>query len=170
MPAARSAAPPDRLVPSAKSPAPSPAAPSQAILPAVLPDDAAHLKSTGGLARIGNAWRYSMQGFGHALRHEAAFRQELLLIVPALVLLIFLPLTMIEKIILLGTSVLVLMVELLNSAIEAVVDRISTERHPLAGRAKDLGSAAVFLALTLMAIAWLLLAGPLLLSCLPLFK
>ncbi len=111
-----------------------------------------------------------MQGFGHALRHEAAFRQELLLIVPALVLLIFLPLTMIEKIILLGTSVLVLMVELLNSAIEAVVDRISTERHPLAGRAKDLGSAAVFLALTLMAIAWLLLAGPLLLSCLPLFK
>ena len=136
----------------------------------MLPDDTAHLKSSGGTARIANAWRYSVQGFGHALRHEAAFRQELLLIVPALVLLIFLPLTTVEKIILLGTTVLVLIVELLNSAIEAAVDRISTERHPLAGRAKDLGSAAVFLALTLMAIAWLLLAGPLLLSCLPLFK
>lgn len=129
--------------------------------------DAAHLKSRGGLLRIVNALRYSMQGFGHALRHEAAFRQELVLVIPALCAIVFLPVSAVEKIILLAASLLVLIVELLNSAIEAVVDRVSTEQHPLAGRAKDLGSAAVFLALTVMGVAWLVIAGPVLWGLLP---
>jgi diacylglycerol kinase (ATP) len=118
------------------------------------------LKSTDGFARIGKAFRYSMQGLSHAVRFEAAFRQELMIAVPAMIGLWFLPVSMIEKIVLLGTVLLMLIVELLNSAIEATVDRVSTERHPLSGRAKDLGSAAVLLAVVLMVTAWVLIAGP----------
>ncbi len=121
------------------------------------------LKSTGGFARIGKAFQYSMQGLSHAVRFEAAFRQELLIAIPAIIGLWFLPVSMVEKIVLLGTVVLMLIVELLNSAIEATVDRVSTERHPLSGRAKDLGSAAVLLAVLLMVAAWALIAGPILL-------
>ncbi len=124
---------------------------------------AAALKSTGGIARIGKAFQYSMQGLSHALRFEAAFRQELLIAIPAIIGVWFLPVTMVEKIVLLGTVLLMLIVELLNSAIEATVDRVSTERHPLSGRAKDLGSAAVLLAVSLMVAAWALIAGPVLL-------
>ncbi len=118
------------------------------------------LKSTDGIGRIGNAVRYSLQGLTHAIRYEAAFRQELMIAVPAMIGLWFLPLSMVERIVLLGTVLLVLIVELLNSAIEATVDRVSTERHPLSGRAKDLGSAAVLLAVILMTLAWIMLAGP----------
>jgi diacylglycerol kinase (ATP) len=117
-------------------------------------------KSKGGIGRIANACRYSAQGFAHALRHEAAFRQELLFAIPAIIGVWFLGITPVEKIVLLASVVLVLVVEMLNSAIEAVVDRVSLERHPLAGRAKDLGSAAVMLSLALMVSAWALLAGP----------
>jgi diacylglycerol kinase (ATP) len=124
------------------------------------PEDASTLKSVGGIVRIGNALRYSYQGFGHAIRHEAAFRQELLLVVPALLALPFFALTPIELVALIATALLVLIVELLNSAIEAVVDRVSMERHPLAGRAKDLGSAAVFLSLTIFTVCWAILLGP----------
>ena len=122
------------------------------------------LKSAGGFGRIINAFGYSLQGLGHAVRFEAAFRQELLLAIPALLGLWFLPISTMEKIILLGTVLLLLITELLNSAIEAVVDRVSTERHQLAGRAKDLGSAAVLLAMIFMLITWALIAGPLLLQ------
>ena len=122
------------------------------------------LKSIGGFARIGKAFQYSMQGLSHAVRYEAAFRQELMIAIPAMIGLWFLPVSMVEKIILLGTVLLMLIVELLNSAIEATVDRVSTERHPLSGRAKDLGSAAVLLAVVLMAAAWVLIAGPLVLK------
>jgi diacylglycerol kinase (ATP) len=121
------------------------------------------LKSTGGVARIGKAFQYSMQGLTHAVRFEAAFRQELVIAIPAIMGVWFLPVTMVEKIVLLATVVLMLIVELLNSAIEATVDRVSTERHPLSGRAKDLGSAAVLLAVLLMVVAWMLIAGPILL-------
>ena len=76
----------------------------------------------------------------------------------------FLPISMVEKLVLLGTVLLMLITELLNSAIEATVDRVSTERHPLSGRAKDLGSAAVLLAVTLMVVAWALIAGPVVLK------
>jgi diacylglycerol kinase (ATP) len=121
-------------------------------------------KSQGGIARIVGACRYSAQGFSHALRHEAAFRQELLFAVPAVGGVWFLHVTLLEKIVLLASVVLVLIVELLNSAIEAVVDRVSLERHPLAGRAKDLGSAAVMLSIVFMLAAWVLLAGPAILA------
>jgi diacylglycerol kinase (ATP) len=121
------------------------------------------LKSTGGFARIGKAFQYSMQGLTHAVRYEAAFRQELVIAIPAMIGLWFLPVSMVEKIVLLATVLLMLIVELLNSAIEATVDRVSTERHPLSGRAKDLGSAAVFIAVLLMVTAWTLIAGPVLL-------
>ena len=118
------------------------------------------LKSTGGFARIGKALGYSLQGLTHAVRFEAAFRQELIIAIPAIIGLWFLPVSMVEKLLLLGTVFLVLIVELLNSAIEATVDRVSTERHPLSGRAKDLGSAAVLLAVVLMLATWVLIAGP----------
>ncbi len=121
-------------------------------------------KSKGGFSRIFNACRYSVQGFAHALRHEAAFRQELLFAIPAIVGVWYLRVTPVEKIVLLASVVLVLVVELLNSAIEATVDRVSLVRHPLAGRAKDLGSAAVMLSLALMVSAWVLLAGPAILA------
>lgn len=121
------------------------------------------LKSIGGVVRIGKAFQYSMQGLRHAVRFEAAFRQELVIAIPAIMGVWFLPVTMVEKIVLLATVVLMLIVELLNSAIEATVDRVSTERHPLSGRAKDLGSAAVLLAVLLMVVTWMLIAGPILL-------
>jgi diacylglycerol kinase (ATP) len=127
---------------------------------------ASALKSIGGFARIGKAFQYSMQGLSHAVRFEAAFRQELMIAIPAMIGLWFLPVSVIEKIVLLGTVLLLLIVELLNSAIEATVDRVSTERHPLSGRAKDLGSAAVLLAVILMVTAWALIAGPLVLKLL----
>jgi diacylglycerol kinase (ATP) len=117
-------------------------------------------KSKGGIARIFAAMRYSMQGFAHALTHEAAFRQELLLVVPLIAALPFAKLTVLESLFVIALGVAVLVVELLNSAIEAIVDRVSLERHPLAGRAKDFGSAAVFLTIGTFVASWLLLVAP----------
>ena len=121
---------------------------------------ATELKSVGGVTRIFNALRYSAQGLRHAVRFEAAFRQELMVAVPAFIILFFLPVTKVEKILLLASVLLMLIVELLNSAVEAVVDRVSTERHPLSGRAKDMGSASVLLTVLLMVITWGWIAGP----------
>jgi diacylglycerol kinase (ATP) len=126
-------------------------------------DESVHpQKSRGGVARIAKATRYSWSGLRAAVRHEAAFRQELIIILPAVVICWFLPIPVAEKLLLFAVSVAVLIVELLNSAVEAIVDRVSIEHHPLAGRAKDLGSAAVMLSLVVAATAWLLLAGPVL--------
>jgi len=111
-------------------------------------------KSTSGLARIVAASRYSAHGLRLAWKSEHAFRQELLLSVPALFVALLLPVPVLEKLALVLVLALVLIVELLNSAIEAVVDRISLERHPLSRNAKDLGSAAVFLTVTVAAITW----------------
>lgn len=119
-------------------------------------------KSRKGLGRIVSASRYSFQGLAFAWQSEHAFRQELLLAVPAICTAMLLPLAILEKLALVAVLVLVLVVELLNSAIEAVVDRISLERHPLSRVAKDLGSAAVFLCLMLAALTWGLLVVPLL--------
>lgn len=125
--------------------------------------DVSEFKSVGGVARIVAATRYSMQGFSHALKYEAAFRQELLLVVPLLAAVPFARTSMLEALFVIALGVFVLIVEILNSAIEAVVDRVSLERHPLSGRAKDLGSAAVFLAITMFLCSWgLLVAMPLL--------
>ena len=113
-----------------------------------------------GLGRLVGAFRCSVAGLRHAARNEAAFRQELiasaLLLVPALLL----PVARLERLVLILSMLLVMVVELLNSAIEATVDRISAERHPLAGQAKDMGSAAVFVALVMSLLCWTVIAGP----------
>ena len=106
--------------------------------------------------RVVRAAGYSLVGFKAALKHEAAFRQEAALFVILAPLGFWLGRNGIERSLLIGSLVLVLIVELLNSAVEAVVDRIGSEQHELSGRAKDLGSAAVLLALLLVVVVWLL--------------
>lgn len=113
-------------------------------------------KGAGGLRRLVNATRYSMQGIAAAVRGEAAFRQELLLAAVLVPLGIWLGANGVERALLAGSVLLVLVVELLNSAIESAVDRVSEAEHPLAGRAKDLGSAAVMVALAVCGIVWAL--------------
>jgi len=122
-------------------------------------------KSKKGLARIVAASRYSMQGLTLAWKSEHAFRQELVVSAPAAVIAFLLPVSDLEKLALIAALALVLIVELLNSAIEAVVDRISLERHPLSKNAKDLGSAAVFIAVTLAAFIWGVILTPLIAGC-----
>ena len=111
-----------------------------------------------GLARIVAAAGYSWSGLRQAWQHEAAFRQEVVLLVPMLLLACWLGQTAVERALLLLSCLLVLITELLNSAVEAVVDRASPERHPLAGRAKDMGSAAVLIALLQVLVVWGLVA------------
>ncbi len=121
-------------------------------------------KSRGGPRRILNAARYSLGGLLTAVREEHAFRQELMVVVPACVLALLLPLRPLEKLLLVAVLVLVLIVELLNSAVEAAIDRISLERHPLSKNAKDYGSAAVALALALACATWAVILLPLVLK------
>lgn len=113
------------------------------------------MKSRGGLRRVIDAWGYSLQGLRAAWAFEAAFRQEVCLAVLMLPASWWLGGNWAERVLLAATVVLVLVVELLNSAVEAVVDRISMDLHPLAGRAKDIGSAAVLLSLLLCGGVWL---------------
>ena len=107
-----------------------------------------------GIRRILRAFVFSAQGFGHAWRHEAAFRQEVALTVILVPLAFWLGQTAVERALLIGVCLIVLIVEFLNSAIEAAIDRFGEERHELSGRAKDLGSAAVFTSLALVALVW----------------
>jgi diacylglycerol kinase (ATP) len=111
-----------------------------------------------GLRRIVNATFFSLAGFRAAWRDEAAFRQETLLCVVLLPIGIWLGQTAVERALLIGSCLLVLIVELLNSGIEAIVDRVGLEPHRLSGQAKDLGSAAVFLSLLLVLVVWGLIA------------
>jgi diacylglycerol kinase (ATP) len=111
-------------------------------------------KSKGGIKRIVNAFRYSVDGFRTAWRHEHAFRQELIVAAPATIVALLLPISAFQKLALIVVLGLVLLVELINAAIEAVVDRVSLERHPLSKAAKDLGSAAVALAIMMAAATW----------------
>lgn len=113
-------------------------------------------KGGTGLRRIWNALRNSMDGLGAAFRHEDAFRQESLVAAAFIPLALLLPVSATGKALMVASVLLVLIVELLNSAVEAAVDRISLERHPLAKRAKDIGSAAVLLSLVNAAAVWLL--------------
>ena len=119
-------------------------------------------KSVDGFRRLVGALKYSTQGLTHMVRNEAAFRQELMACCVLVPLALWLPLGAVEKLLLLGALALVLITEIINSAIEAVVDRVSLERHPLAGRAKDMGSAAVFVAVIWGVVVWLTLTGPML--------
>ncbi len=104
-----------------------------------------------------NACVFSVAGFKATWIHEEAFRQEVLLFVITTPLAIWLGETAIEKLLLIGSIVLVMLVELLNSAVETIVDRVGLERHELSGRAKDIGSAAVMLSLAWAAITWTLI-------------
>ena len=112
------------------------------------------------LRRLQNATRFSVQGFQHAWREEAAFRFEVLLAAILLPTALLLDVGRLERAALIGSVLLVLIVELLNSALEAAIDRIGTEHHPLSGRGKDMGSAAVFTALVLAGSTWALLLWP----------
>lgn len=114
-----------------------------------------------GLARAWRALGYSLAGLRAAWRHESAFRQELLVALIVIPLGLWLGQDGVEKALLAGSWVLVLIVELLNSAIEAVVDRIGAEHHKLAGRAKDQGSAAVLFTILLAILTWGLVLLPL---------
>lgn len=113
-----------------------------------------------GLRRIINAGGYSMQGLRAALLNEAAFRQELFLCLVLAPLGLWLGQGGVERAMLLGSLFLVLIVELLNSAVEALVDRVGSEYHELSGRAKDIGSAAVFIALLNVVVVWGLILYP----------
>lgn len=107
-----------------------------------------------GIRRIIRAVRFSAQGLAHAWRHEAAFRQELALTIVLTPVAFWLGRTGFERFILIVCCVFVLIVELLNSAIETTIDRFGEEHHELSGRAKDLGSAAVFLSLVVVVATW----------------
>lgn len=111
-------------------------------------------KSRGGLRRLWDAARYSAAGLRAAVRHEAAFRQELFVGLPLLVVAWWVAATPLHALALSAVIVLVWVAELFNSAVEAVADAVSTDAHPLLGRAKDLGSAAVMLCLVLAAATW----------------
>ena len=111
-----------------------------------------------GLRRIVNATFYSFAGLRAAWRDEAAFRQELLLAVVLVPAGLWLGRTAVERALLVGSCLIVLIVELLNTSLENVVDRVGLEPHRLSGQAKDLGSAAVFVSLLLVLVVWSLIA------------
>jgi diacylglycerol kinase (ATP) len=107
------------------------------------------------IQRLFNAAHYSWLGLCAAWHHERAFRDELWVLAALIPLALLLGDTPVERAVLVGCWIVVLIVELINSAIEAVVDRVGNEHHELAGRAKDLGSAAVFLSMILSVLVWL---------------
>ncbi len=121
---------------------------------------ASAFKGKTGIRRLINACGYSLEGFKAAFKHEDAFRQEVFLAVVLIPLAFYLGKSPIERALMIASVLLVLIVELLNSAIEAAVDHTSTEHNALAKQAKDIGSAAVFFALIILAVVWgLLLLG-----------
>lgn len=120
------------------------------------PVDAADLKSRPGLKRLSKAVGHAASGFAAAWRHEAAFRQLAVLALVLVVAAFFVTDVPLERAILIFPVLLSLVIELINSAIEATVDRVSLELHPLSKRAKDLGSAAQLMALVTVALVWVL--------------
>jgi diacylglycerol kinase (EC 2.7.1.107) len=120
-------------------------------------DPASPFKGKTGLRRVLNAAGYSWAGLCAAYQHESAFRQELWLMLLLVPLALYLGHSAVDYALMIGSLILVLIVELLNSAIEASVDRISLEHHQLIKRAKDMGSAAVLLALLNVVLVWSLL-------------
>jgi len=122
----------------------------------IRPDGASTLKGKTGLARVMNAFFYSLAGLRAAFRDEAAFRQEVLLAALLIPLACVMPVGGVGKALMIASVLLALIVELLNSAVEALSDRISPETHELIKKAKDIGSAAVFVALINVPVTWLL--------------
>ena len=117
-------------------------------------DPVSEFKSKSGLKRIYTAFFYSIDGFRSAWKHEHAFRQEVSVFVVGAIIALLLKVSAFEKLVLIGVLLLILIVELINSSIEAVVDRVSLERHPLSKNAKDFGSAAVLLTCLLAIATW----------------
>ena len=111
-----------------------------------------------GIRRILRATKFSAQGLAQAWQHEAAFRQEVVLVLLLAPVAAWLGQTALERAVLIGCCLIVLIVELINSAIEAAIDRHGDEHHVLSGRAKDMGSAAVLISLVLVAVVWGLIA------------
>jgi diacylglycerol kinase (ATP) len=118
-------------------------------------------KGNRGLTRAWHAMKNSLAGFRVAIREESAFRQELTLAAILIPCGLVVPVDPVSRVLLLGSVLLVLIVELLNSSVEAAIDRISLERHELSRRAKDLGSAAVMVALGMCLMTWGVIVGPL---------
>lgn len=112
-----------------------------------------------GFSRLLNATRYSWQGLKSTWRTEAAFREEVPMVLVLIPLALWLDISAVEAALLIALSVLILVVELINSGIEAVVDRIGAEHHELSGKAKDVGSAAVLLTILMTLTAWSLILG-----------
>jgi diacylglycerol kinase (ATP) len=121
-------------------------------------------KSTSGFKRIFSAFFYSIEGFRSAWKNEHAFRQELMLVIPGIIVALLLPVSGIQRLMLITVLVWIIIIELINSAIEAVVDRVSLERNPLSKNAKDFGSAAVLLTCILAVATWAVILYPLLFS------
>ncbi len=115
-------------------------------------------KGKTGLTRLWHAMLNSLSGFQLAYQHESAFRQEILMALVLLPAAFWLGRSTLERILLIGSVLMVLIVELLNSSVEAAIDRIGFERHELSKRAKDIGSAAVFIALVVLVLTWGLIA------------
>ena len=114
-------------------------------------------KCKTGIKRLANAFTYSVAGTLAAFKHEDAFRQEVILSTILIPLAIYLGQTAIEQALMIASILLIIIVELLNSSVEATVDRISVKRHKLSKRAKDIGSAAVFFSLVNAAVIWFLI-------------
>jgi len=114
-------------------------------------------KGKTGIKRLANAFAYSVAGTLAAFKHEDAFRQEVILSIILIPLAIYLGQTAIEQALMIASILLIIIVELLNSSLEATVDRISVKRHKLSKRAKDIGSAAVFFSLVNAAVIWFLI-------------
>jgi diacylglycerol kinase (ATP) len=134
--------------------------PSRTPRPGTEPAAASAMKSRGGFRRVIAACRYSLAGLAAAFRHEAAFRQELAIGAPLVLFALWRAPDRWQALLLVGSIVLVWIVELLNSALEALADAVSLNHHPLLGRAKDLGSAAVMLSLMLAAAVWAVVFWP----------
>ena len=113
--------------------------------------------SEKGFKRFTNSILFSIAGLKATWQHEEAFRQEVIILVVILPIVYMLDHSVVEKILLIGSVVLILIVELINSAIEAIVDRVGTEHHVLSGRAKDIGSAAVMVSILLSIAIWLII-------------
>ena len=111
-------------------------------------------KGTSGVQRILNATSYSLACFKAAFQNEAAFRQIILINALLIPLSFFMPVSRVEQVLMIVVCLLAIIVELINSAIEAVVDRVSMAQHPLSKNAKDMGSAAQFVALAIIALTW----------------
>ena len=120
-------------------------------------------KSTG-IRRLFLAFINSMKAFKWLLRNESAFKQEFVIALVAIPVALWLPLRSIEQLLLILVLLLLMLAEILNTAIEAVVDRIGLEHHELSGLAKDLGSAAVFIAMVIALLTWLVIVTPVVMS------